>query len=523
MFVSLVVEGGRTARFYIMSASYGFHERSRRSFSAEPLERRLLLSQQRPFWGTPIELPATVQVEDFDKGGAEVAYHDTTDANFGHSYRISDGVDILPDPTASGNHVIGYTRAGEWTEYSITTSVADQFRIITRLSSGSSGGSFHLEIDGVDVSGSRSITNTGGWTTGTNIKTNNVFLSKGSHLLRLVVDSARGSGGVANFDWIRFVPQTMVPVGAVQWPGSWHGAAANPAPRFESYGFSMLGKLYVMGGWADSDLNSTTRADAYDPKTNTWTRLSNMQAPETHAGCAPDPENGVVYFVEGHRGKYPSTPTNECWRYNVASDTWTQMPKVPGDPGGAGAAVVIGNELHYFGGCKPDRVTNIGNHRVLNLDHPELGWHSEAAMPNRRDHLSAVAIGDNLYAIGGEHGHDKLHVQQNAVEVYNINTDTWSEAAPMPFAHSHAESSTFVYNGRIYAAGGQIDTNTNIQQPTAQAAVYDPSLNRWTRLADLPAPRQGTTIQVVAEQIVFSVGGIDTLEPQSSTWVGPLS
>ena len=43
--------------------------------------------------GTPAALPGTVQFENYDKGGAGVAYSDTTSTNQGGQYR-ADGADI---------------------------------------------------------------------------------------------------------------------------------------------------------------------------------------------------------------------------------------------------------------------------------------------------------------------------------------------------------------------------------------------------------------------------------------------
>ena len=69
------------------------------------------------------------------------------------------------------------------------------------------------------------------------------------------------------------------------WPSTsaWKLAANSPIGRFESHAFSYGGKLYVMGGFADSKFNSTRRVDVYDPAGNTWKRLADMKAPETHA------------------------------------------------------------------------------------------------------------------------------------------------------------------------------------------------------------------------------------------------
>src|SRR5436190_14975797 len=60
----------------------------------ELLEHRRLLAQT-PFYGSPLQIPGTVQAEDFDFGGESVAYHDTTVENLGGSdYHGVTGVDL---------------------------------------------------------------------------------------------------------------------------------------------------------------------------------------------------------------------------------------------------------------------------------------------------------------------------------------------------------------------------------------------------------------------------------------------
>ena len=301
------------------------------------------------------------------------------------------------------------------------------------------------------------------------------------------------------------------------WPATsaWKVAAPSPIRRFESYGFSYGGKLYIMGGWADQNFDSTTRVDVYDPARNTWTRLHDMQAPETHAGVAVDAVRGVVYFVAGHRGKYPSVPTRELWRYTIATDSWTKLHAVLPYPMGANNAALVGNELHSFGGNYYDRVTNTPDHFVIDLRNVDGGFTKKKPFPSARDHLAHVVIGDKILAVGGEFGHDKIHDQQSLLHYFDSTADRWVRLANMPVPKSHAESSTFLLDGKIIFAGGQ----SSPQVPTSSVYAYDPATNHWSALASLPAARQGTTVQKVGDYFVVAVGGVQTYQPQNTTWV----
>jgi hypothetical protein len=173
------------------------------------LESRRLLAVSTPFGGTPIPITAagstTIQLENFDNGGEGVAYHDVDAANLGGSYRTT-GVDIQPTTDTGGGFNIGWTRAGEWLKYSVDVAVGGTYTLDFRLATPASGGRFHLELDGANVTGPIEITSTDGWQNWTTIPRTNVSLPAGQHVLRLVMDAAGTNGAIANLNWLRIGP-----------------------------------------------------------------------------------------------------------------------------------------------------------------------------------------------------------------------------------------------------------------------------------------------------------------------------
>ena len=78
---------------------------------------------------------------------------------------------------------------------------------------------------------------------------------------------------------------------------------------------------------------------------------------------------------------------------------------------------------------------------------------------------SGAVIGNKIYCIGGEFGHDTLHLQQNFVDVYDAVAQTWTRVASIPQAKSHNESSTFVTpDGKILKKITD-SINDGIEQP----------------------------------------------------------
>src|SRR5712691_8437649 len=148
---------------------------------------------QTPFSGTPIAIPGTFEAENFDLGGEGVAYHDNTLGNQGGQYRTSEDVDIIvsQDP-AGGGYVVNNFETGEWLNYTINVPTTGNYTIELRAvtNSGLPNSAYHVEIDGVNVTGSVVLptTDSVGWSNFQWIGTRTVTLAAGTHFLKLVSD-----------------------------------------------------------------------------------------------------------------------------------------------------------------------------------------------------------------------------------------------------------------------------------------------------------------------------------------------
>jgi carbohydrate binding protein with CBM6 domain/calcineurin-like phosphoesterase family protein/purple acid phosphatase-like protein len=156
-----------------------------------------------PYGGTAVALPGTIEAENFDEGGASVAYFDTTAGNRGGAYRQTD-VDIEGTTDAGGGWNIGWVRAGEWLQYTADVSATGTYALELRVASASTGGTLRVEVDGVDVTGTLSMPNTGGWQAWRTIRKDGIVLQAGLRRIRLVFVGA-GTDGIANLNFLRFV------------------------------------------------------------------------------------------------------------------------------------------------------------------------------------------------------------------------------------------------------------------------------------------------------------------------------
>ncbi|HEX2618693.1 MAG TPA: kelch repeat-containing protein, partial [Phototrophicaceae bacterium] len=60
---------------------------------------------------------------------------------------------------------------------------------------------------------------------------------------------------------------------------------------------------------------------------------------------------------------------------------------------------------------------------------------------------------------------------------------TWSTVTAQPFSNSEAQSA--VVKGKLYSFGG-FDSTVACCTPTRRAYVYDPTVDTWTNLANMP-------------------------------------
>ncbi len=142
---------------------------------------------QSPYGGTPYAIPGKIEAENYDLGGQTIAFSDNTAGNSGGAFR-GDDVDIEATTDAGAGYNIGYIAAGEWLEYTVNVT-AGTYKLDVRVAATAAGKSFHIEMDGNNVSGTISVPNTGGWQTWQTVTINNISLGSGQKVMRIYFDT----------------------------------------------------------------------------------------------------------------------------------------------------------------------------------------------------------------------------------------------------------------------------------------------------------------------------------------------
>lgn len=116
--------------------------------------------------------------------------------------------------------------------------------------------------------------------------------------------------------------------------------------------------------------------------------------------------------------------------------------------------------------------------------------------------MGSAVLGDRIYAVGGQHGHDELLVTQSAVHAYDPLTDAWTARASPPGAIGHISGATFAMDGRIVVLGGETSHGNSM----ADAEAYDPATDAWAALTPLPAARHSGVAGAIGGALYHSTG-----------------
>ncbi len=174
----------------------------------------------------------------------------------------------------------------------------------------------------------------------------------------------------------------------------------------------------------------TTQTATYNPATNTWTPAAPIRVAVFDAAATVLP-NGDV-FVAGGRTAHGSTRDTQI--YKPAANRWVLGPRLPAPLSGAAAVTLHDGRVLIVGGVArglaPQRAAFFFSSasQTITAAPPMLEPQAYFA--------TATTTGGQIMIAGGLTGtlpfHATAHLRD--VELFSPNTDTWSEAPPLPRA-----------------------------------------------------------------------------------------
>ncbi|PYI80331.1 MAG: hypothetical protein DME26_21780 [Verrucomicrobia bacterium] len=249
-------------------------------------------------------------------------------------------------------------------------------------------------------------------------------------LMRASVHSTLAQGGV----WTTKSPMTQ--------PSLLAGAAV------------INGRMYVVGG---NDGNGTTAAitEIYDPNTDAWSFGS--PASIARAVMATGALNNKVYVAGGWQNSDANASTGALEIYDPVTDSWANGAPMS-TPRGAMATAVIGGKLYAAGGYASYPYHAF--HTLEIYDPLSNSWLTGAPMPNAVSFAGGAAINGKFYVAGGVSVNETPPTA--TLQIYDPVSDTWTTGAPMPTPNYGLAAG--VIDGKMIVVSGDV-SNVDIYDP----------------------------------------------------------
>jgi N-acetylneuraminic acid mutarotase len=283
--------------------------------------------------------------------------------------------------------------------------------------------------------------------------------------------------------------------------GTYKLAKSLPVSITEAGGTAFRNKFYIVGGvgWRAQTFKHFYE---YDPATDNWERLPDLPESINHPVVVATENH--LYVVGGFqplglriRGFMFAdwNPLKTLYTYNFEKRQWTRCADLP-EPRGAGGCTSTEGQLWYVGGINETKELS---NSLFRFDEFQNQWETMPPMPTPRDHLRMEAIGNKLYAISGRK--DDLRFNLQVVESFDIAQGKWTRKANFPTGRGGFSS--VVYEGKIYTFGGE-----NVWSCYSNVERYDPVIDQWNQLDDLPEARHGIQTGVINDRIHLISGGL---------------
>ncbi len=409
---------------------------------------------QTPFSGSPATVPGILEAENFDRGGEGLAYHDSNTGNAGGQYRPGEDVDLIVSTDAlGGGFVVNNFRTGEWLLYTVNVPASGAYDLELRASSKFNDSAFHVEVDGVNVTGTVGVPNTGSWSTFQWVRKTRITLAAGTHVLKIVADQ-------------QYFNLNSIRVSAAPVPTPFSGSAISLPGSFEAENFDLGGEGVAYHDNVKGNAGGQYRSgEDVDLITSTDSLggghvVNNFETGEWLLYTV-SVQSAALYDIELRAS---SAFANAAFRVEVDGSDVTGAVAVPNTGswstfqwvGKKGVALAAG--VH--------RLKVVSNQQYFNLNAIRVTPTPDTQPPAAPTNLSATAVSatriDLAWTAAGDNvGTTGYYVYRNGVQVASLAAGTYSNTGL-------AAATTYSYTVAAYDAAG----NVSPQSSTAGATTF---------------------------------------------------
>jgi RNA polymerase sigma factor (sigma-70 family) len=281
-------------------------------------------------------------------------------------------------------------------------------------------------------------------------------------------------GGYTQNQWIQPL-QTVEEYDPVT--NKWTRNTDMPTARM-SFSISVVdGKIYAIGGEGNAP-DPFSIVEEYDPLMDKWTRKADM--PTARSGLSTCAINGKIYAIGGYKWDNVNAKAvifSIVEEYDPKTDTWTKKTDMPTKRSFfTSSAGTVNGQIYVIGGGDEENKGNMLS--LVEQYDPTLDkWTKRTNMPTARVTSIAIVNG-KIYAIGGYEGKNKPVLA--TVEEYDPGVDGWVKKNDMPTARTNL--STCAINGKIYAIGGLVGQQNQKDILTPIVEEYNPGTSENVNL-----------------------------------------
>ncbi|HKY98358.1 MAG TPA: kelch repeat-containing protein, partial [Gemmatimonadaceae bacterium] len=203
--------------------------------------------------------------------------------------------------------------------------------------------------------------------------------------------------------------------------------------------------------------------------------------------------NGKIYLIGGQTEADGEPYVNTVYELDPSKGQWVERAKMP-TARSAGVALVHEGKIYVAGG-RPPRGNDFAVYDPA-ADH----WETLPDLPSQRNHMTGAVINGRLHVVGGRLGPGLSPLKTTAHEVFDLQTRTWTTAAPMLSGRSGMNG--VMARGCFHIWGGE-----DVTGMTPNHEYYDPKTDKWTRLRDMPIPVHGINGSTFKDGLIWVVGG----------------
>jgi hypothetical protein len=271
-------------------------------------------------------------------------------------------------------------------------------------------------------------------------------------------------------------------------------------------------KVLVEGGSTTSSVVAS--AELYDPVTGTWSSAGSLTV-QRYDHSATLLQDGKVLVTGGcTTTACPfSAQTGVSELYDPATNLWTTVGNLNTPREGHTATLLNNGQVLVVGGAVPVVTTS------SELYDPTTGtWSVAPGIGTRYLHAATLLPDGTVLITGGTWSNTAFY----ETALYDPVANAWRSTGFMNAAH-FSHTATLLSDGTVLVAGGAgawlaCGHRCLIPDPTVLAEIYNPATKTFTRTGNLSQGRANQTAALLTNGHLLTEGGVD-VKPNSSNQV----